>query len=115
MEESEKRKAEDQGRERWKKGDQSRETRFLGGSKNRPAKAAGAEPSGEMRDNKWHAIVAQSASKSKCGKRTNAAVAYSTFRCQNDQNTAFSEQFWKLRCRKSARRCDAKHVLKAPC
>ena len=74
MEESEKRKAEDQGRERWKKEDQSRETLFLGGSKNRPTTATGAEPSGEMRD-KLHAIVAQSASKSKCGKRTNAAVA----------------------------------------
>ena len=30
------------------------------GSKNRLAKAAGAEPAGQMRDEKWHAIVARS-------------------------------------------------------
>ena len=28
-------------------------------------------------------------------------------------NTPFSEHFWKLRCRKSARRCGAKHILKS--
>jgi len=31
-----------------------------GGSKSRLAKAAGAEPSGEMRDEKLHAVVGQS-------------------------------------------------------
>ena len=31
-----------------------------GGSKSRLAKAAGAEPSGEMRDEKLHAVVARS-------------------------------------------------------
>ena len=29
---------------------------------------------------------------------------------QNVQNTPFPEHFWKLRCRKSARRCGAKHI-----
>ena len=41
-----------------------------GGSKSRLAKAAGAEPSGQMRDEKLHAVVARS-----------------TFRSQNVQNT----------------------------
>ena len=69
-----------------------------GGSKSRLAKAAGAEPAGQMRDEKLH-----------------AAVARSTFRSQNVQNTPLSDHFWKLRCRKSARRCGAKHILKSKC
>ena len=39
----------------------------------------------------------------------------STFRSQNVQNTSASDRFWKLRCRKSARRCGAKHILKSTC
>ena len=66
-----------------------------GGSKSRLAKAAGAEPSGQMRDEKLH-----------------AAVARSTFPSQNAQNTTCSDHFWKLRCRKSARRC-GKHISKS--
>ena len=31
------------------------------------------------------------------------------------QNTPFSDHFWKLRCRKSARRCGAKHISKSKC
>ena len=57
-----------------------------GGSKSRLAKAAGAEPAGQMRDDKLHAVVARS-----------------TCRSQNVQNTRGSDHFWKLRCRKSAR------------
>ena len=59
-----------------------------GGSKRRLAKAAGAEPAGRMRDEKLHAVVARS-----------------TFTSPNVQNTPGSDRFWKLRCRKSARRC----------
>ena len=74
-----------------------------------------------------------------------AVVARSTFRSQNVQSTIlgallevamskkctplwreahfevkmykapFSEHFWKLRCRKSARRCGAKHISKSKC
>ena len=66
-----------------------------GGSKSRLAKAAGAEPAGQMRDEKLHAVVARS-----------------TFPSQNVQNTRGSDHFWKLRCRKSARRCGAKHISK---
>ena len=37
------------------------------------------------------------------------------FASQNVQNTPFSDHFWKLRCRKSARRCGAKHISKSKC
>ena len=69
-----------------------------GGSKSRLAKAAGAEPAGQMRDEKLHAVVARS-----------------TFASQNVQNTWCSEHFWKLRCRKSAGCCGAKHISKSKC
>ena len=44
-----------------------------------------------------------------------AVVARSTFRSQNVQSTPCSDHFWKLRCRKSARRCGAKHISKWKC
>ena len=69
-----------------------------GGSKSRLAKAPGAEPAGQMRDEKLHAVVARS-----------------TFASQNVQNTPGLDHFWKLRCRKSARRCGAKHISKSKC
>ena len=65
------------------------------GSKSRLAKAAGAEPSGQMRDEKLHAVVARS-----------------TFPSQNAQNTPAPDHFSKLRCQKSARSCGAKHICK---
>ena len=42
-----------------------------------------------------------------------AVVARSTFRSQ--KCLAVSDHFWKLRCRKSARRCGAKHISKSKC
>ena len=69
-----------------------------GGSKSRLAKAAGAEASGQMRDENLHAVVARS-----------------TFPSQNVQNTPAPDHFLKLRCRKSARRCGAKHISKSKC
>ena len=69
-----------------------------GESKSRLAKAAGAEPCGQMRDEQLYAVVARS-----------------TFRSQNVQNTPCSEHFWKLRCRTSARRCGAKHIWNTKC
>ena len=66
------------------------------GLKSRLAKAAGAEPSSQMRDEKLHAVGARS-----------------TFRSKNVQSTPFSNHFWKLRCRKSAHRCGAKHISKS--
>ena len=69
-----------------------------GGSKSRLAKAASAEPAGQMRDEKLHAVVARS-----------------TFPSQTVQNTSAPDNFWKLRCRKSARGCGAKHISKSKC
>ena len=66
-----------------------------GGSKSRLAKVAGAEPAGQMRDEKLHAVAGRS-----------------TFRSQNVQTTPGSDHFWKFRCRKSARRFGAKHICK---
>ena len=48
-------------------------------------------------------------------KKVHAVVARSTFPSQNVQNTPCSGHFWKLRCRKSARRCGAKHISKSKC
>ena len=42
-------------------------------------------------------------------------MARSTFPSQNVKNTSASDHFWKLRCRKSARRCGAKHISKSKC
>ena len=48
-------------------------------------------------------------------EKVHAVVARSTFPSQNAQNTPMSDHFWKFRCRKSARRCGAKHILKSKC
>ena len=48
-------------------------------------------------------------------EKVHAVVARSTFWSQNVQNTPMSDHFWKLRCRKSARRCGAKHISKSKC
>ena len=102
-----------------------------GGSKSRLAKAAGAEP-----DERWkiaRRYGAKHISKTNCTKHTvqnthcrttfgswdvekvHAVVARSAFPSQNAQNTPLSDHFWKLRCRKSARRCGAKHISKSKC
>ena len=68
-------------------------------------------------------------SKSKCTKnhmfaptfgssdveKVHAVVARSTFRSKNAQNISAPDHVWKLRCRKSARRCGAKHISKSKC
>ena len=48
-------------------------------------------------------------------EKVHAVVARSTFPSQNVQNTPWSDHFLKLRCRKSARRCGAKHISKSKC
>ena len=48
-------------------------------------------------------------------EKVHAVVARSTFPSQNVQNTPASDHFWQLRCRKSARRCGAKHISKSKC
>ena len=48
-------------------------------------------------------------------EKVHAVVARSAVRSKNVQSTPCSEHFWKLRCRKSARRCGAKHISKSKC
>ena len=48
-------------------------------------------------------------------EKVHAVVARNTFWSQNVQNTPLSDHFWKLRCRKSARRCGAKRISKSKC
>ena len=48
-------------------------------------------------------------------EKVHAVVARSTFRSQNVQNITGSEHFGKLRCRKGARCCGAKHISKSKC
>ena len=43
-------------------------------------------------------------------KKVHAVVARGTFGTENVQSTPGSDDFWKLRCRKSARRCGEAHV-----
>ena len=76
---------------------------------------------------KVHAVVARSTFPSQNVQNTpstfgswdvekvHAVVARSTFPSQNVQNTSVSDRFWKLRCRKSARCCGAKHISKSKC
>ena len=47
--------------------------------------------------------------------KVHAVVARSTFPSQNVQNTPCTDHFWRFRCRKSARRCGAKHISKSKC
>ena len=48
-------------------------------------------------------------------EKVHAVVARSTFASQHVQNTRGADHFWQLRCRKSARRCGAKHISKSKC
>ena len=96
-----------------------------GGSKSRLAKAAGAEQSGQMRDEQLHAVVAWSTfAKAKTPHvrstfgswddgKVHAVVAQSTFRSENVQSTPCSDHVWKLTCRKSARHSGAKRMLES--
>ena len=79
-----------------------------GWSKSSLAKAAGAEPSGQMRDEKLRAVVGRRTLPSQKKFRTTfgssevekmcAVVARSTFPTQKCQKSKGSDQFWKLTC-----------------
>ena len=92
------------------------------GSKSRLAKAAGAEPAGQMRDEKLHAVVARSTFPSQNVTKHLSSGRKSARRCgakhisksKCTQHTML-DHFWKLRCRKTARRCGAKHISKSKC
>jgi len=62
-------------KQRWAESEKRRRSK-----KRKSAKAAGAEPAGQMRDEKLHAVVARS-----------------TLRSQNVRNAPGSDHFWKLR------------------
>ena len=66
------------------------------GSKSRLAKAADAEPSGRMRNQKLP-----------------AAVVVNPCRRQKAKNTSGSGHFWRVNCRKIARGCGTKHIPKS--
>ena len=46
-------------------------------------------------------------------EKVHAIVARSTFASEKAKNFWRSDHFWKLRCRKSARHCDLKHISKS--
>ena len=95
-----------------------------GGSKSRLAKAAGAEPSGQMRDEKlWHEAHSEVKMYKTQGGRTtfggsdvekvHAVVARSTFRSHNVQNTTCSRHFWTFRCRFAWQAQGIMHLVKS--
>ena len=101
-----------------------------GGSKSRLAKAAGAEPAGHRSDEKIaRRCGAKHISKSKCTKHLSVGplleVAMSKkctplwreahFQVKMHKTHQVPDHFWKLRCRKSARHCGAKHISKSKC
>ena len=67
-------------------------------SRSRLAKAAGAEPSGQMRDEKLHAVVARS-----------------TFRSQNVQDTQLRSTFGSCDVEKVHAVVARKHISKSKC
>ena len=94
-----------------------------GGSKSRLAKAAAAEPCGQMR----YECGAKYIWKSTCTKHTILGPLLEVvmskkctpfwreagFEVKSVKNWRGSEHFWKLRWWKSARRCGAKHISKS--
>ena len=48
-------------------------------------------------------------------EKVHTGVARITFVSKRAKSTSRSDHFWKLRCRKSARRCGAKHISKSKC
>ena len=100
-----------------------------GGSKSRLAKAAGAEPCGQMRDGKLHTVVERSKFPSQnvqahrfggllevaMSKKCTPLWREAYLQVKKFKNTSRYQHFWKLRCRKSARRCGAKHMPKSKC
>ena len=97
--------------------------------KSRLAKAAGAEPAGQMRDEKVHTVVARSISKSKYIKYTGplSKIEMSKKCTPLWREAHFEVNMYIIiyiyiyntplleieRCRKSTRRCGAKHISKS--
>ena len=94
----------------------------------RLAKAAGAEPCGQMRDERVHAVVARSTFPSQNVQSTPTSEHFWKLRRRKSAcrwgeanlevkmykaHQSVSDRFWKLTCRKSARRCHPKHISKS--
>ena len=94
-----------------------------GGSKSNLAKAAGAEPAGQMRDEKLHAVVARSTFPSQNAQSKPGSVEMSKkcthwwrearFQAKKCKKPRGSDHLRTFRCRKRAHRCGAKHVSKS--
>ena len=95
-----------------------------GGSKSRLAKTAGAEPAGQMRDEKLHAVAARSTfSKSKCTKHLSSGALSKVemfkkcaplwceahFEVKSVKKLMASEHFWAFRCRSA---CQAQGIVR---
>ena len=98
-----------------------------GGSKSRLAKAAGAEPAGQMRDEQLHAVVARSKFRSQnvqnrpafgplleveISKKCTPLWRKAHFEVSMLKKPGGLDHFWRLRC---PRRCGAKHISKSKC
>ena len=97
------------------------------GSKSKLAKAAGAEPCGWVRDEKWRTAVVRRPRPSQNVQCTSAPERFlelrrgkGASRCgakqtskRNLLDTPPSELFWKMRCSQSARRCGMKQISKS--
>ena len=87
------------------------------GSKSNLAKAAGAEPSGQMRNEKLHACGAKDMSNHvqvKMYKTHHVRM----LRCRKSARRCSAKhisKLWKFRCRKSARCCGGKHIPSQEC
>ena len=101
-----------------------------GGSKSRLAKAAGAEPAGQRRDEKLHAVVARSTCVTEKAKNTSPLDHFWTLICRKSARRSGAKHFFEVKMykapqlrstfrscdvEKSARRCGAKHISKSKC
>ena len=100
-----------------------------GGSKSGLAKAAGAEPAGQMSDKNCTPLWREAHFEVKMYKTPQRRTTFGScdvekvhavwreahFQVKMLQNTPWSDDFWQLRCRKSARLCGAKHISKSKC
>ena len=129
--EEEKKRRREEEKKRRREEEKNRRTELnssSGGSKSRLATAAGPEPSGQMRDENLHVVVARSTfgsqtgtkhtkvgplSKVEMSKKCTPLWREAHFQVKFLQSTPASEHFWKLRCQKSARRCGAQHISKS--
>jgi len=96
-----------------------------GGSSSRLAKAAGAEPAGQMRDEKVHAVVARSTFPSQnvqstpCSghfwdvEKVHALVTRSTCRSQKCKKLTGSEHFLTFRCHFAWQAQGIMHLVKS--